>query len=419
MTDLVQLLEMVSDDHLARFLCNMVDIPSPTGEEAQLAMYLTEELGRLGYESGVQILSDTQANAMATRAGTGGGKTLLLYAPLDTVTSSNHSEDIPWAGPKLRPDMIAHATRSNGNVVGLGAQNPKGHGACILEVARILSESGIQLSGDLQIGFGAGGMPTHGRAGHAVDSGHGAGCKALLAKLPDADGAIIAKSGLSVTWEEVGFLWLEVCVFGTHTYVGSRHLLPYKNAITGASRLIIELESWFDERARTLSTQHVSPQAVISQIESGWRRMPAFTPDCCRFLIDLRFGPDMSAEDAEKQFRDKFDTICSQHQLQADFTRIQTIDASRTDQSDPIIQTVIQNWEELKGRPHEPFREMSGATDANIIRQHGIPTARVGLPKADIDGLDFQLGMNCASLADMRDLTRLLLASTHEFCGGN
>lgn len=417
MTDLPHLLDMVSDEHLSQFLCNMVDIPSPTGEECQLAVYLAEELESLGYDSAVQRLSDTQANAVATRKGTGSGKTLLLYAPLDTVTSSDQSEDIPWAGPDLRPDMISRARICDGHVIGLGAQNPKGHGACILEVARILSESETRLAGDLQVGFGAGGMPTHGRPGHPRDSGHGAGCKALLTRLPDADGAIIAKSGLAVTWEEVGFLWLEVSVSGTHTYVGSRHLLPYRNAIAGASRLIIDLESWFDARAGDLATEHVRPQAVVSQIESGWRRMPAFTPDTCRFLVDLRFGPNMTADAAEQQFRDVFDTLCSRHQLEADFTRIQTINASRTDRTDPIIETVIRNWEELKQRPHEPFTEMSGATDANIIRQHGIPTARVGLPKAGIEGLDFQLGMNCASISDMRDLTRLLLASTLQFCG--
>lgn len=417
MPNVSQITDLISEESLGALLSGMVDIPSPTGEEAALACFMSEKMTEFGYDSRVQPLTETQANAVATRPGSGDGKTLLLYAPLDTVTSNSESEDLPAAGPTLRPDMQSHAYTENGHVFGLGAQNPKGHGACILETARILNVAGVSLDGGVLFGFGAGGMPTHGRIGHSHDSGHGFGCQKLIESLPAPDGAIIAKSGLAVTWEEVGFIWLEVTVSGSHTYVGSRHLLPYTNAIAEASKLILDLEVWFEERASILATGQVRPQAIVSQIEAGWKRMPAFTPDCCTFLIDLRFGPDMSADEAEAQFKDQFEALTHKHGINASYRRTQTINASRTDFNDPVIQTTIDCWERLKGRKHEPLTLMSGATDANIIRKLGIPTARVGLPKADLDDIDFQLGMNCASIADMHALTELLVATTLEYCG--
>ena len=142
----------------------------------------------------------------------------MLYAPIDTVTSNSTAEDTPWIGPELRDDMRAKAYIKDDHIFGLGAHNPKGHGACILETARVLKELNIDLPGDLYFGFGAGGMPTHGRAGFPHNSGHGSGCAKLLASLPKIDSAIIAKSGTSVTWEEVGFIWLEVTVAGKHNY---------------------------------------------------------------------------------------------------------------------------------------------------------------------------------------------------------
>ena len=40
-------------------------------------------------------------------------------------------------------------------------------------------------------------------------------------------------------------------------------------------------------------------------------------------------------------------------------------------------------WEAPRGQPHQPIRGTSGATDAAILRGRGIPTARLGLPRAD------------------------------------
>ena len=82
----------------------------------------------------------------------------------------------------------------------------------------------------------------------------------------------------------------------------------------------------------------------------------------------------------------------------------------------PVVQAAIDAWEEVAGRGHEALVGMSGATDANILRAHGVPTARVGLGKIDVPDIDFQLGMNAAKLSDMEQLTRLLIHVAVETC---
>jgi succinyl-diaminopimelate desuccinylase len=407
----------ISSDELAGTLSRLVDIASPTGEEKALAELIASMLDGMGIATHVQPLAGDQANARGHIKGAGRGKSLLLYAPLDTLTSGNPDEDLPYVGPELRTDMRAHATRAGDHVIGLGAHNPKGHVACILEAARVIKALDVRLAGDLWFGFGAGGMPTHSRPGLHADSGHGVGCARLLQEIPPLDGAIIAKSGTSVTWEEVGFIWIDVIVSGTHTYVGSRHLLPYHNAIAHAAKLVLALEDWFAERAEKHATDAVRPQGAVSFIEAGWERMPAFTPASCRFRIDLRFGPDTTPDVAESEFSKMLERLCREQDVTARFERVQTIHASRTPPDDPVVQTTIACWEELRGRQHEPFAAMSGATDANILRQCNVPTARIGLPKADLPNLDFQMGMNCVSVSAMRELTHLLVMSVIRYCG--
>lgn len=409
--------DLISDSCLVETLRLLVDTLSPTGEEAVLAGIIAERLKEYGLGTEVQPFGVNQANALGMMAGSGNNKNMLLYAPIDTVTSNNEQEDLPWLGPELRPDMMAQSYIEKKHVCGLGAHNPKGHAACILEAARILNILKPSISGNLYFGFGAGGMPTHNRDGFSEKTGHGIGCEHMIASLPKIDGAIIAKSGTSVTWEEVGFIWLEVSVRGKHNYVGSRHLMPYDNAIANAAKLILKLEDWFEDYAARHATDCCRPQGTVSFIESGWRRMPAFTPECAQFLIDLRFSPQQNADDVEAEFAAAFEGFSTELGVTAQFKRIQTIEASHTPPSDPVIKSTITVWEQLHEKDHELFTVMSGATDANILRGHGIPTARIGLAKSNLPNLDFALGMNSVAISEMRKLTKFLVLSVLHYFG--
>ncbi|MEM1389590.1 MAG: peptidase dimerization domain-containing protein [Pseudomonadota bacterium] len=407
---------LISDEHLTETLCELVNTRSPTGEEASLAGQISARLRRYGVNADTQSFNKSQANAIGRIDGEG-DKSLLLYAPLDTVTSDHAEEDLPWAGPELRDDMRACAFVEDGHVFGLGAHNPKGHAACILETARVLAVMDTKLAGNLFFGFGAGGMPTHSRPGLPEDTGHGVGCRHLVESLPPMDGAIIAKSGTSVTWEEVGFVWLEVTVAGKHNYVGARHLMPYDNAIANAAQLILQLEEWFDTYAARNASENCRPQGTVAHMSSGWERMPAFTPECAKFLIDLRFTPEQTAEGVEKEFAEALKTFSAALNLQTSYRVTQTINASRTPPTSPVIKTAIRVWESIHGQPHIPFTVMSGATDANILRGLGIPTARIGLAKAKLPNIDFALGMNCVALSELRQLTKFLTLSVLNFLG--
>ena len=91
------------------------------------------------------------------------------------------------------------------------------------------------------------------------------------------------------------------------------------------------------------------------------------------------------------------------------------IPGSSTPTDSWIIQSAVKAWEEVEGTQHEPILETSGATDTNILRNRGIPTARVGMPK--VLGIeDFELGMNTVSLVDMKRLTEVLIRIAIDTC---
>ena len=397
----------VTRDRLAQVLARLVDTASPTGEEKTLACDIVALMRESGVAAQEQPVQGMQSNAIGALGGKA-GPSLLLYAPIDTVTSNNAAEDLPWAGDTLRPHMRAKAWREGDIVYGLGAQNPKGHAACILVAAEALKAAGAPLAGELRLGFGAGGMPTDSRPGFPPGTGHGVGCDHMM-RASKPDYAVIAKTHWFISWEEVGLAWYEVRVKGPMTYVGSRHLIAYVNAIARAAQVVERLEAWFPKYAEAHRSGLVAPQGIVAYIQGGIERTNAFTPSECRIRFDLRLSPRTSAEEADKAVDGILREIARDLNLDLDWRRTLAIPGTTTSPDNWIIRAGIAAWESVAGKKHEPILGLSGATDANILRAHGVPTARTGLPKAPIEGYDFQLGMNAAYLPYLEDLTKVLI----------
>jgi acetylornithine deacetylase/succinyl-diaminopimelate desuccinylase-like protein len=411
--------ELVTEDRLRELIVGMVAIPSPTGEEGALAEHLAREMAGAGIPARVQPLDDAQANAVGRLAGDGSGADLLLYAPIDTLTDGTVAADVPWIGDELRPDMVADPVVDGPYVTGLGASNPKGHGACVLAAAEAVAAAGVPLRGALLVGFGAGGMPTNARGAGGRDIGHGVGCSFMLEQGVAADAAIIAKPGWTVSWEEVGLAWFEVRVRGTHTYVGSRHRLPFRDPIVDAATVISELEAWFPLYTERHTDGTVAPQAIIAAIEGGWWRTAAVTPALCRFLVDVRISPRSDPAAVAREFGEAVSAIRSRHDgLVAEWDMVVAIPGTATPVDHPIVATTVEAWVAAEGSAHEVIVGNSGATDANILRSRGLPTVRIGMPKVTdlAETVDFARGMNTVDVREMERLTRLLVRASVNFC---
>ena len=414
---------LVDEARLREIVQGMVAIPSPTGEERELAQHLVRVLDGAGLRAVYQPIDEHQGNAVARLDGGRDGADLLLYAPIDTLTAGRADEDVPWVGPELRIDMRAEVSASGPWVVGLGASNPKGHGACIVAAAEAVARAGVPLRGSLSVGLGAGGMPTNRRAvGSAkrFNAGQGNGCSFMLEQGVYADFAIIAKPGWTVDWEEVGLCWFRIRVAGRYSYVGSRHRIAFKNPIVDAATVILGLEAWFPEYAQRNTSGLVAPQANIGHIEGGWARTASLSPAECRLDIDVRVSPRTTPTEVKRQVTDALDAIVAANpglELASEMTL--SIPGTSTDPTCFIVQSCGRAWEAIEGRAYEGARNTSGATDANILRQRGIPTARFGMPKLkDHDGgeVDFSMGMNAADPTSMARLTRALIYTIVDTC---
>lgn len=401
--------DRLNPDRFRDLLVNLINIHSPTGLERPASEFMAGYLREaVGIEAGYQPMNSHSGNVFGERLGSGGGSRLLLYAPIDTHIDPE--SDVPWVGPRLRPDMLPEAKIDGDLVIGLGASNPKCMVAGLTEVAHAVIESGIPLVGDLAIGFAGGGMPVsmsgRDRAGMSNGIFH------LLTHGAMPDHAIVFKPWWAVFPEEPGMCWFKVSVRGTYGYAGiSRGTEGFRSSIVPAATVIQRIEAWLPQYTARNTAGTTIPEGWISAVRSGSPDKPAFPSATTEIYLDVRVNPRTTPGEVRHQFAELIAQIrAAEPDIELDWEMYGSLPGGMTDPDNWIIQSCRRGWEEVEGRPYESTPLLGGQTDGTLIRRLGVPTARIGYPwppataPAELnEGLG---GMGVASVSDVMTATR-------------
>jgi acetylornithine deacetylase len=157
--------------------------------EAEIASFVAESMR--GIRLGVRIFEPEagRVSVLGTLAGTGGGRSLMLNAHLDTVGVSGMAD--PFSGAER-----------DGRIYGRGAYDMKGSLAACMSAAKALRDSGIALRGDVLVAA-------------VADEEYGSlGTMDLIGRVR-ANAAIVTEpTALDVCLAHKGYLWIEVEVTG-------------------------------------------------------------------------------------------------------------------------------------------------------------------------------------------------------------
>lgn len=396
-------------ERLKRLLLALVDIPSPTGAERAasefVVSWMRDHVG--GARAFYQPINEETGNAVAELRGSGGGATLMLYAPIDTNLEGDPAKDLPWAGPELRRDMIPKASAEGDFVYGLGAANPKSMVATLAEVATALSEAGVPIRGDLMAAFAGGGMPVNVAA--RSNWGMSSGLYHLLSRGVAPDFAIIMKPVWRVFAEEPGMCWFKVVVQGTLGYAGTPRGAPgFQSSIVPAARVIEELEAWIPQYTARNSSAAIKAEGHIAAVRAGWPERPAFPSATTEIYLDLRCNPRTTPAEVRAQFAEAVAQIAARHpEIAVEWEMIGAVAGGATDPENWIIQSCRRGWERVAQRPHGDPPPLSGQTDGALIRRMGIPCARIGFPSPPRDcPPEFRQGLGGMGVVSVPDLVR-------------
>lgn len=353
----------------------VIETPSPTGHEEDMARLLVEIYGDVGMDTHLQQIYEGRFNAVGSdQRGAGSGHTVLLSGHMDT---SVRGSDDPAAGPGFRD--VATLVDDEW-LYGNGIFNMKNAFACYVAAVDALKRSGLPLNGRLIVAGTAGEIESAAIdefQGREYDS-NGMGLRYLISHGYAADHHILGEpSGMVPLTGQMGSTWVKVTTAGTfaHTAFADRQI----NAIKEMTLLQAALEPWITRFREENVFMGVAPQINQAAIRGGLPWRAARTPDSCWLYMDVRFPPTKSPIEVQREIRQAIETAADgvvARPVKVEFyvSRPGTV----LDAETPIIEAAKLAHERVLDEPMQPQFAPPFCTDAIDANRYGIPTVVYG-----------------------------------------
>jgi acetylornithine deacetylase len=322
-------------------------VPEGSGEAA-IARFVAEWCERVGLETSLTELARGRANVVAIARGTGGGRSLMLNAHMDTVGVAGMEE--PFT-PRLE----------GGRLYGRGAYDMKGSlAACMLAVAEAKHHG---LRGDVVL------------TAVADEEYASIGTEAVAASLA-ANAAIVTEpTEMQVAVAHRGFVHVEIETRGRAAH-GSMPELGI-DAIAKMGRILVGIEE-LDRQLRAMPTHaHLGSGSVHASLIEGGQEYSSY-PARCVVQAERRTIPGETVQTVERELAEIVEPA---GEGDADFSAEIRILASRepfeVPESEEIAELVHSHASTvLDCEP--PFVGVPFWADSALLAEAGIPTVVFG-----------------------------------------
>jgi acetylornithine deacetylase len=344
-----------------------VSIPSFTGSEQAMAEWMAARCEELGLAVQWQQVEDGRANVLATRAGVGGGPTLMFNGHMDTSYSGRE----PWlAGiPGFQPDGFLR----DGRIYGLGISNMKG--ALVAYLAALRALQGERLKGDVMLAAVAGEIEKtqQGDAQGAEYRGYAAGSRYLVGHGGVADMCILGEPTENrLVLAHFGTIWLRLSTPGPfiHTAFSSGRL--GENSIVRMRAVLDRVLEWLPQWEEEMSYGDVRGVANVGAISGGFGWRVSRTPHRTDLFVDLRVPPNVEMAAARRralEFARRLDVVEAEVYV--------TAPGAEIEESHPLVGALGEAHAEVFGEP--PERDVTHwFSDASVLTRYGIATVNYG-----------------------------------------
>ncbi|HMB91865.1 MAG TPA: ArgE/DapE family deacylase [Rhodothermales bacterium] len=375
---------------LVRILTDLVQIDStnplctPTGAgEADIAAYVADTLRSMDLHVDVHETEPGRPSVVGTWRGSGGGRSLMLNAHMDTVGVEGMEE--PFS-----------ANIRDGKLYGRGAQDMKGSLAACIAAVKALQQAGAQLAGDVLIAA-------------VADEEFASIGTADVIQHHTVDGAIVTEpTDMKLALAHKGFVWIEVETEGRAAH-GSRPD-EGRDANMRMGRFLAELDTLEQQlRAREGHPLTGPPSLHVGRIVGGteWSVYAAR----CRAQVERRTIPGETSQDVAAEIQTLLDTLAADDPT---FRASQKIMAVREPfEVAPevgIVRATLEAATDVLGHA-PPIAGQTFWTDAALLAEAGVETVVVGPIGAGLHTRE-----EWVDIDSLVDLARILAASAQRYC---
>ena len=371
-----------NDNEVVSLLTSLVRINSinpslvPTGPgEAEIARFVQTWFRERGISTELDEAATGRHSVIARVKGSGGGRSLLLNAHLDTVGVAGMTD--PFA-----------ARTSEGRLYGRGSYDMKGSlTACMLALSDIRPGD---LKGDVLL------------AAVADEEYASVGTQSILRHVA-ADAAIVTEpTALQVCVAHKGFSWHEFTTHGRSAH-GSRPDLGI-DAIAHMGHVLTRLEDLQDQLRRRPAHPVLGQASVHASIIAGGQELSSY-PEACTLQVERRTLPGETIAAVEQEF----ETLLKD--LRASQRTVLVRPPFTVPEDAPIVEALRYQASRILGQPPAVIGQTFWM-DAAFLSAAGIPTVVFGP-----DGAGAHAAEEWVDLDSVAACREALTATIRAFCG--
>ncbi len=403
-----KILAQVKEDEIVAMSRDVINIPSPTGEELQMAQYMQNALEELGLHVTWQEVEEGRANVVGRWIGSGGGRNLMFNGHMDT---SNTGREDFLTGLGYKPNAVV----KNGFLYGLGIYNMKGALVCYTHAVKALQRAGVRLKGDVIIAAVAGEIEKTqwGEFKGKEYRGYGFGTHYLVNHgiLPDM--CILGEpTDMHVVLEHFGSMWARISCAGIYVHTAFCEGREEMNSIRRMHTLMDPILKWIANWETKAA--HGGKKAIVNLggIRGGHAWRASRTPEKTDLFLDVRVPPTIPMNEARREIQQMFLDLEKQHpDFGLEFETYVSVPGARIEESHELIRVIDANHERIMGTP--PEREVvTWCSDASVLSRYGVETVNYG-PSSGPRNKEGEK----VKIQTLVDITKIYALTAADLCG--
>jgi acetylornithine deacetylase/succinyl-diaminopimelate desuccinylase-like protein len=403
-----RVLAEVKEEEIVAMACDLINIPSPTGEELRMAQHMQSALEQIGLQVTWQEVEENRANVVGRWTGSGGGKHLMFNGHMDT---SNTGREQFLTGLGYQPNAVV----KNGFIYGLGIYNMKGALVCYTNAVKALQRAGVRLKGDVIIAAVAGEIEKTqwGEFKGKQYRGYGFGTHYLVnhGVLPDL--CILGEpTDMHVVLEHFGSMWTRISCTGIYVHTAFSEGRQEMNSIRRMHALMEPILQWMESWENKASYGGKKAVVNLGGIRGGHPWRASRTPEQTDLFLDVRVPPTIPMTEARREVQSLFLELEKQHpDWGLELETYVSVPGARIDERHEMISVIEANHERIMGQP--PQREVvTWCSDASVLSRYGIAAVNYGPSSGPRD----QEGEK-VKVQTLVDITKIYALTAADLCG--
>jgi acetylornithine deacetylase/succinyl-diaminopimelate desuccinylase-like protein len=352
----LNILDSISSERLVELTKTIIEIPSETGKEHEIADWMIDFYKKQGLSNITRLPVEDAGDTVYGVLKGGDGPKMMLNYHLDTFDVFEGWQTDPFK-----------AVENNGRIYGLGAHDMKGGTACILAALEAIVNAGVRLDGDLIIS-GTSDEEYWSRGAHElIKSGILNDCRYNIVPEPANHASII-----------IGHLGRHVFKL---KFYGSSISAAYDegiNAIVDASKVVTELEKHKPDGFGYMPEYDMRGTLCVTGFNSGGDKI--YVPELAEVIIDRHILPSQSVEEVAQQIHQiiKDARIKGKFELTWDERPTPSPTSFITPPDSKLVKIAKRNLEEELGQDVTLSLARSVADTNHIAVHGGVPTIIMG-----------------------------------------